>query len=969
MHTEKSISDVLAEISELQITDITSYLRKEYDFSPAKIQTILQIIEIDNVKTTPEFSEVVSNVASLVISDFTPEFYINKTFGDFISKRLIYSHNKSMVFIGSPRSKSYEHDVAIKVISPTHLHIAGQEHLAMQAQYMANIQDANIVEINSAGTTDEGIQYLVMEYLPGMNIKDHCIKNELSTAARLSLFLKVCSGVYKMHSKMIIHSDIKHSNILMDVNQNPKIIDFDFSQSNSSSLHENFNYKNVNGYTSTYAAPEQLLDVPEVTISTDVFGLGGLLFEILTGTPYSKKKLPTESCIREALGKTKRIEELAFIIDMAVSVKPSNRHAGVNELMNDIQDVLDGDRISTSYKNKAKIGYKLKHYFSRNRITVATIFSICILIIISVSEIIEERDNAKQSLKLVMKSNDPRELKNNVLLEKFANDSYNKTHIDKQDYYDELMGWGETYYGKGMSEKATKYFAKAQMLYADPFSNQRIKATSRLLQTYYSRGLVHRYKEVAKPYLVAVQQDNISNPYLIELILIMAEIDSRYNQTVHFGKMKKTPSELLSNINLAEVKEKDLREKLRINLLIGKGIELYYSIPDDHVSTRSYISLDTYENSVKPALLQSKALFEEALALIRSEEIRTHLEPTIYLWIAYLYAELGDSTASETYRTISLNKALSIFDEYHPRVTNTYLKSFAMHRYSRPEKAVEYARLAHESYKHRLVKDHDLQIMTWTYLIIAHFNNGDYKSGIKEMNDFRNTYKSFDSSTTFIASFISTTGLQVMIYAYLNTPEIEDVLNLTVDLEFILRDLGYLEVDLDWVNVVKARSSGTPDSHMNAIKKYAEYVENDAGFDADTKVTEYLFLLTGCYTIEDCPYEKYVRKVEQHMQWSLVDDRESIEKLTVISQLSFYYLNLGELSKAEAYLAEIEPIINKQTFQNSFHISYFYKLKSQLAYARNEIATGQKYKEMALKGALYNFGEDSKFVAELKSLN
>lgn len=961
-----SISDILSDISENNVSDIESFLAINYDLTTEKSKAIKAIVDLDAKVKQLNISEIISDVASLLVSDYTPAFYINKDFGDFISKRLIHNNDKSMVFVGAPRSNSYEHDVAIKIISPTHQYIAGQEHLSMQAQYMANIQDANIVEINSAGTTEDGIHYLVMEYLPGMNITEHCINNQLHLKQRLKLFIKICSGIAKMHSKLIIHSDIKPANIIMDINDNPKIIDFDLSQSNSVTLHQKFDYKNLKGYTSTYAAPEQLLDTPEITIQTDVFGLGGVLFEILVGYPYSKKTKTTADCIKDSHGKAKRIKEIAFIIDKALAMKYSNRHASVVELINDVSDIIEGVNVSGSYKKHSPLVYRIRHFILRHKVLLATAIGICSTIAFSVNEIVEERDNVKEALQLLMKSNDPRELSTQIQFEKLALESYNKNAIDRVEYYSELMGWGETYYGRGLAEKAAKFFMKAQTLFDDPMSSQRIAATSRLLQAYYSLGLSHLYKTLVDPYLDVIQKGRISDPYLIDLLMVMAEIESRYKGSDYFGHMEYSANQLLSKVIIDDVKDKPLSNKLEISYLMRKGESVYYELPHDHVSTRSYISDATYNTEVKPALVRSKELFESALEIIRNEDIATHQEPKIYIWIAHLYSELGDYTSAESYRVLSLNKTISIFGEYHPRVTSVHLKSFAIHRYLNPARAAEFAQLAFDSYKNRSLKDHDQQVITWVYLIIAHFNNGDSKKGLQEFHNFKSFYGDFTEETKFIASFMSTAGFHVSSFAYLESPEIEEIIEFTAKLELKLVELGADNIDNLWVELVSARTSEAKSSKY--IDNYGVYLENASEIDNDTKVTEYLFLLSGCYKLVDCDLAFYINKVEKYMSWSSIDKKMSVEKLTVYLQLAFYYVKLGNNEIATKYLRDVEPIIENQRFDKSFHITYFYRLKAQIAYLNRDTALGEHYKGLAIPGAIYNFGPNSDFTENLISL-
>ena len=530
------------------------------------------------------------------------------------------------------------------------------------------------------------------------------------------------------------------------------------------------------------------------------------------------------------------------------------------------------------------------------------------------------------------------------------------------------MGWGETFFGNGMTEKAAKYFKKALTVYSDTMSDNRIRATTRLLQTYYSLARSDAYFELVSPYLKAFKTGEIHNPYLIELFLVLVEIDSKYDGDINFGEMKYTANEILTMINLDDVKEIKLRENLRISLLIEKGRTLYYSLPHDHVSTRSYISDNEYEKSTKPALLKSVSIFEEALNIIRKGEVKTHLEPFIHLWIAYLYSELEEYVVAQTYFKLALSKTVAIFGEFHSRVTAIYLKAFAMYRYKDPEKALEYAQLAYNSYKKRKLNEHDLQIMTWVYLIIAHFNNGDYVSGIKEMKEFQAAYETFDTSTKLNAAYLNSTGFYITTFAFLDMPAIDSIINYTADLELVLAQHGVEYIDLQWVETIRARDNGDTEKLAVLLNKQSNHVEFSDFFDDDTKVTEYLFLATACTDVPTCDTIHYVNKIEKYMRWSSLDDEMSVEKLNVLLQLSNYYVQKDKYTKAEKYLDELVPIINRQTFQYSFHKSYFYKLKAEIAFAQSKPALGQEYKNKAIPGAIYNFGNDANFTKSLMAL-
>jgi WD40 repeat protein/serine/threonine protein kinase len=167
-----------------------------------------------------------------------------------------------------------------------------------ERQALALMDHPNIAKVLDAGATDTGRPYFVMELVKGIPITEYCDKNNLSTSERLELFIDVCKAVQHAHQKGIIHRDIKPSNVMVTLHDGrpvPKVIDFGIVKSINQRLTEKTmftEYERMIG-TPAYMSPEQAeMSGLDVDTRTDIYSLGVLLYELLTGTtPFGAKEL------------------------------------------------------------------------------------------------------------------------------------------------------------------------------------------------------------------------------------------------------------------------------------------------------------------------------------------------------------------------------------------------------------------------------------------------------------------------------------------------------------------------------------------------------------------------------------------------------------------------------------------------------------------------------------------------------
>lgn len=193
------------------------------------------------------------------------------------------------VFLAERKDKQFEHRVAIKIMSEQLLASDAVARFKTERQILANLKHPYIAPLHDGGTTDNGLPYLVMEYVEGQPIDSHCVDQNLDIDQRLRLFQKVCEAVDYAHRNLTVHRDLKPSNILIDARGDPKLLDFGIAKlldEGNVSAAAPLTRVGQRAMTPEYASPEQVRGEP-VSVASDVYALGVLLFRLLTGqSPY-----------------------------------------------------------------------------------------------------------------------------------------------------------------------------------------------------------------------------------------------------------------------------------------------------------------------------------------------------------------------------------------------------------------------------------------------------------------------------------------------------------------------------------------------------------------------------------------------------------------------------------------------------------------------------------------------------------
>jgi WD40 repeat protein/serine/threonine protein kinase len=289
----------------------------------------------------------------------------------------------------------------------------------VERQALALMEHPNIAKVLDAGKTKTGRPYFVMELVRGVSITDYCDKNKLTTKDRLDLFVQICNAVQHAHQKGIIHRDIKPSNVMVTLRDGepvPKVIDFGIAKATSRTLTEKTlftRYAQMIG-TPAYMSPEQAeMSELDIDTRTDIYSLGVLLYELLTGTtPFSDKQLREAGyvemqriiCEQEPVKPSTRLStigdsltdvakhrntrpdllsksirgDLDWIVVKSLEKNRNRRYDTAVELVNDIEHHLNDEPIQAAAPS---LLYKTRKFVRRNRVSVITTATIIAVIL------------------------------------------------------------------------------------------------------------------------------------------------------------------------------------------------------------------------------------------------------------------------------------------------------------------------------------------------------------------------------------------------------------------------------------------------------------------------------------------------------------------------------------------------------------------------------------------------------------
>lgn len=363
---------------------------------------------------------------------------VGRTIAQYKLIECIGSGGMGSVYLAERADQQFRMQVAVKLIKRGMDTASVLRRFHHERQILASLDHPNIARLLDGGTTDDGRPYFVMEYIKGERIDRYAEERQLSVTDRLELFRQVCGAVSYAHQHLVVHRDLKPSNILVTADGTPKLLDFGIAKivAEDGSANTLATMTAMPAMTPEYASPEQIDGVPATTLS-DVYSLGAVLYELLSGRPpfrlqnrsskelerISTKHIDKPSAVVARAEDGRRLRgDLDNIVLMAMRKETGRRYRSVEQFSEDIRRHLAGRPVIA---RPDTLSYRAGKFLQRNRLGVAAAALLLVSLVAGVvataqqarrARVQEQRARVAQA-RAERRFNDVRKLANNVLFD------------------------------------------------------------------------------------------------------------------------------------------------------------------------------------------------------------------------------------------------------------------------------------------------------------------------------------------------------------------------------------------------------------------------------------------------------------------------------------------------------------------------------------------------------------------------
>ncbi len=452
----QKIKAVFNEAVEIAPDEREEYLNaRETADNPEILAEVRQLLAAESENN---FENPVAEVAHLW-QETEAEDFIGREIGDYKILQEIGRGGMGVVFEAVREGEDFSQTAALKILKRGMDSDAMLRRFRHERQILASLEHPNIARLLDAGRAADGLPYFAMEFIKGKPLDEFCDEKNLNINERLRLFLQICAAVSFAHSRLVVHRDLKPTNILVTENGTVKLLDFGIAKILAPEGNvQNQTVTALGMMTPAYASPEQIKG-EVVSTSSDIYSLGLILYELLTGTTAydfpnkradeiarviceveparpsariwdsgfrisdSKETASGKQTTAESRSKTnpksqipnpKSLKgDLDNIILKALRKSPARRYASVEQFAGDIERHLDGLPVIA---RPDTFSYRFEKFVSRNRVSVIAGMLVFLSLVGGIAATSWQARRAEQQRVLAEKRfNQVRELANNVV--------------------------------------------------------------------------------------------------------------------------------------------------------------------------------------------------------------------------------------------------------------------------------------------------------------------------------------------------------------------------------------------------------------------------------------------------------------------------------------------------------------------------------------------------------------------------
>ncbi len=693
------IQSLFEKALELNPLERENFLRNECDEDVELYNEIVSLLAADE-KQHSIFSGSAADYVT--VDDAT---LAGENFGNYRAIKQIGSGGMGSVYLAERSDGHFEQKVALKVVKPGMISHEIITRFEEERQILAKLQHPNIARLLDGGISESGLPYFTMEYVEGKPITEYCDDNNLTIEQRLELFKKVCEAVLYAHQNLVIHRDIKPSNILVREDGEVKLLDFGIAKVFEEDTDQKFVTRTgMRVMTPEYASPEQVRG-EQVSTATDIYSLGLILYQLLTGCPpyevTSTSALEMERIIcltdpqkpsamitkifssasenrykaspdfisrkrKTTIPKLKKIiaGDLDNICLMAIRKEPERRYSSIAQFITDIDNHLNKLPVTA---RKSTAGYITRKFIQRHKVgvVVATIaiMLIALVTIFYTVRLAEQRDKAQleaeKSKKIseflagIFQVSDPEQsLGESITARELLDNGVKRLESELRDQPEVLANMlgvtGNVYKSLGLYDKAQTLLQKAYVINDSLLGNvspETAKSLNDLANLNFAMG---NYSSAIQKFEQAVEKrKNIYGEESLEVSESMNDLAMVLREEGDYDRSEKLLQKSLS---------------IRQKLLSSESPELAQSI-----NNLGLLKEDLGEFE------EAKRLLEKALQI--KEKIYGKIHPSMTETIgnlAFLLQQMGEyEEASKLFNeTLEIDKKL--FGDLHPVISTDF---------------------------------------------------------------------------------------------------------------------------------------------------------------------------------------------------------------------------------------------------------------------------------------------------------